>query len=139
MTMELKELWLDVGERRIGRLMKINGIRPVRARRDEVITDSHHHFGVAANLTASIIRTGASHILAASAHSRSKPWQRKEIRDRHETVTCPWRCFEAVEFATLEWVDWFNNERLLELIGNIPAAEAEERYYAMLGKPVMAA
>ena len=32
----------------------------------------------------------------------------------------PWRNFEAVEFATLEWVDWFNNKRLLEPIGNIP-------------------
>ena len=47
--------------------------------------------------------------------------------------------FEAVEFATLEWVDWFNNRRLLEPIGNIPPAEAEERYYAMLNDPAMAA
>ena len=46
--------------------------------------------------------------------------------------------FEAVEFATLEWVDWFNNRRLLEPIGNIPPAEAEERYYAILEKPVAA-
>jgi transposase InsO family protein len=51
----------------------------------------------------------------------------------------PWRSFEAVEFATLEWVDWFNNRRLLEPIGNIPPAEAEERYYAMLKDPAMAA
>lgn len=51
----------------------------------------------------------------------------------------PWRSFEAVEFATLEWVDWFNNRRLLEPIGNIPPAEAEERYYAMLKEPAMAA
>ena len=42
----------------------------------------------------------------------------------------PWRNFEAVEFATMEWVDWFNKRRLLEPIGNIPSAEAEERYYA---------
>ena len=35
-----------------------------------------------------------------------------------------WRSFEAVEFATLEWVDWFNNRRLLEPIGNLPPAEA---------------
>ena len=42
----------------------------------------------------------------------------------------PWRGFEAVEFATLEWVDGFNNRRLLEPIGNIPPAEAEARYYA---------
>ena len=41
----------------------------------------------------------------------------------------PWRNFEAVEFATLEWVDWFNNRRLLEPIGNIPPAEAEQRWW----------
>ncbi|WP_261326488.1 IS3 family transposase [Rhizobium leguminosarum] len=35
----------------------------------------------------------------------------------------PWRNFEAVEFATLEWVDWFNNRRLLEPSGNIPPVE----------------
>ena len=51
----------------------------------------------------------------------------------------PWRSCEAVEFATLEWVDWFNNRRLLEPIGNIPPAEAEERYYARLDEPAMAA
>ena len=32
----------------------------------------------------------------------------------------PWRNLDAVEFATLEWVDWFNNRRLLVPIGNIP-------------------
>jgi transposase InsO family protein len=40
-----------------------------------------------------------------------------------------WESFEAVEMATLSWVDWFNNRRLLEPIGNIPPAEA--RFYAM--------
>jgi transposase InsO family protein len=44
----------------------------------------------------------------------------------------PWRSFETVEFATLEWVDWFNNRRLLEPIGNLPPAEAEAAYYAQL-------
>jgi putative transposase len=44
----------------------------------------------------------------------------------------PWRSFEAVELATLEWVDWFNNRRLLEPIGNIPPAEAEAAYYTQL-------
>ena len=39
----------------------------------------------------------------------------------------PWRSFEAVEFATLTWVNWFNNRRLLEPIGNIPPAEAGQR------------
>ena len=51
----------------------------------------------------------------------------------------PWRSFEAVEFATLEWVDWFNHRRLLEPIGNIPPAEAEQQYYAMLDDTAMAA
>ena len=51
----------------------------------------------------------------------------------------PWRSFEAVELATLEWVDWFNNRRLLEPIGNIPPAEAEAAYYAALEPSAMAA
>jgi putative transposase len=44
----------------------------------------------------------------------------------------PRRSFEAVQFATPQWVDWFSNRRLLEPICNIPPAEADERYYAML-------
>lgn len=51
----------------------------------------------------------------------------------------PWRTFEAVEYAVLEWVDWFNNRRLLEPIGNIPPAEAEANYYAALEQSDMAA
>jgi putative transposase len=51
----------------------------------------------------------------------------------------PWRSLEAVEFATLEWVDWFNHRRLLEPIGNMPPAEAEARYYTNLEAPGMAA
>ena len=51
----------------------------------------------------------------------------------------PWRSFDAVEYATLEWVDWFNNRRLLEFIGNIPPAGAEANYYATLEEPRMAA
>jgi transposase InsO family protein len=41
----------------------------------------------------------------------------------------PWRNLEAVEFATLTWVDWFNTRRLLEPIGYVPPAEFEARYY----------
>jgi len=41
----------------------------------------------------------------------------------------PWRHLEAVEYATLEWVDWFNHRRLLESIGHIPPAELEAAYY----------
>lgn len=42
----------------------------------------------------------------------------------------PWRSLEAVEFATLVWVDWFNTRRLLGPIGDIPPAEYEAQYYA---------
>ncbi len=51
----------------------------------------------------------------------------------------PWRSFKAVEYATLEWVDWFNHRRLLEPIGNIPPAEAEDLYYATANNIGMAA
>jgi putative transposase len=51
----------------------------------------------------------------------------------------PWRNVEAVEFATLEWVDWFNHRRLLEPIGNIPPAEAEARYYEQIDDLAMIA
>jgi transposase InsO family protein len=42
----------------------------------------------------------------------------------------PWRSLEEVEFATLSWIDWFNNRRLLEPIGYVPPAEYEAKYYA---------
>jgi putative transposase len=51
----------------------------------------------------------------------------------------PWRSLEAVELATLEWIDWFNHRRLLEPIGNMPPAEVEARYYATLEEPALAA
>jgi putative transposase len=51
----------------------------------------------------------------------------------------PWRSFEAVEYATLEWVDRFNNRRLLEPIGNIAPAEAEANYLAALETEELAA
>ena len=44
----------------------------------------------------------------------------------------PWRHLDAVEFATLAWVDWFNTRRLLEPIGYVPPAEYEAQYYARL-------
>ena len=47
----------------------------------------------------------------------------------------PWRHLEAVEFATLTWVDWFNTRRLLEPIGYVPPAEYEARYYEQLRRP----
>ena len=46
----------------------------------------------------------------------------------------PWKTRAAVELATLEWVAWFNTQRLLEPIGYIPPAEAEANYYRQLAE-----
>ena len=51
----------------------------------------------------------------------------------------PWKNIEQVEYATLEWVDWFNNRRLLEPIGNVPPAEYEMMYYRQLEESPKAA
>jgi len=51
----------------------------------------------------------------------------------------PWRHLEAVEFATLEWVDWFNHRRLLEGIGYVPPAELEQAYYQQYPESAMVA
>jgi len=51
----------------------------------------------------------------------------------------PWRTVDDVEYATLEWVDWFNHRRLLEPIGNIPPAELELAYYRQLEESAMVA
>ena len=51
----------------------------------------------------------------------------------------PWRNLEAVEYATLEWVDWFNHRRPLEPIGNMPLAELEASYYQSTSQLPMAA
>ena len=51
----------------------------------------------------------------------------------------PWRSLQAVEWATLEWVDWYNHRRLLEPLGHVPPAEAEARYYDNLEDTALAA
>ena len=60
------------------------------------------------------------------------PWPRRSTDSTkpRSFTGGPWRSFEAVEYATLEWVDWFNNRRLLGPIGDIPPAEFEALYYA---------
>ena len=57
---------------------------------------------------------------------------KSEIRDKTEVIRRkgPWRTLEAVEFATLAWVDWFNTRRLLGPLGDILPAEFEAQYHA---------
>ncbi len=54
-------------------------------------------------------------------------------------VRGPWRTLDAVEYATLEWVDWFNHRRLLESIGHVPPAEYEREYYRLSETQAIAA
>ena len=51
----------------------------------------------------------------------------------------PWKNIEGIEYATLEWVDWFNNRRLLEPIGNVPQAEFEMSDYQQQEESTMVA
>ena len=51
----------------------------------------------------------------------------------------PWRKIDEVEYATLEWVDWLNNRRLRQPIGDVPPAEFEMTYYRQLERSAMAA
>ena len=67
-----------------------------------------------------------------SATPTTTPWLRPssalfktEVIERRG----PWRSFDAVEYATLEWVDWFNRRRLLEPLGYLPPFEFEQMYY----------
>jgi transposase InsO family protein len=54
----------------------------------------------------------------------------EEIRRRG-----PWKSLEDVEFATLEWVAWYNHERLLEPLGYVPPAEFEQAYHDRQAAP----
>jgi putative transposase len=51
----------------------------------------------------------------------------------------PWRNIDAVEFAVLEWVDWFNNRRLLEPLDYVPPVEYEVAFYSRQSTPVAVA
>jgi len=76
-----------------------------------------------AGITASVGSVGDSYDNAL-AETINGLYKTEVIRRRG-----PWRNLDEVEYATLEWIDWFNNRRLLEPIGDIPPAEYEAMYY----------
>jgi putative transposase len=84
--------------------------------------------GLAGVIRGKTLRTTISDKAAPCPLDRVNSLYKAELIHRR----APWKSFEAVELATLSWVDWFNNRRLMEPIGNIPPAEAEARYYATL-------
>jgi transposase InsO family protein len=87
----------------------------------------------AANIDSSVGSVGDSYdnALAATINGLYKA---EVIRRRG-----PWKNNEGVEYATLEWVDWFNNRRLFEPIGDVPPAEYEMMYYRQLEESAMVA
>ncbi len=88
---------------------------------------------IQANIDASVGSVGDSYDNAL-AETINGLYKTEVIRHRG-----PWRNIDDVEFATLEWVDWFNNRRLLEPIGNIPPAEFEMAYYRQPRESALAA
>jgi len=85
-----------------------------------------------AGITASVGSVGDSYD-NAMAETINGLYKTEVIRKRG-----PWRNVDEVEYATLEWVDWFNNRRLLEPIGDIPPAEYEAVYYQNQGQAIAA-
>ena len=57
----------------------------------------------------------------------------------HHPERGPWKTFDEVEYATLDWVDWFNHRRLLESVGDRPPAEFEQQYYEQIEESAMVA
>ena len=57
----------------------------------------------------------------------------------HHPERGPWKTFDEVEYATLDWVDWFNHRRLLESVGDRPPAEFEQQYYEQIDESAMVA
>jgi len=82
------------------------------------ITENSDNYSVAGGLAESIIGLFKTEVI----HSRG-----------------PWKSIDPVEYATLEWVDWFNHRRLLGPIGHIPPAEFEQAYYDQLEESARAA
>lgn len=85
-----------------------------------------------AELLASTGSTGDSYD-NAMAESVNGPYKAEVIHRKS------WKSRAEVELATLAWVDWYNNRRLLERLGHIPPAEAEQAYYASIGNKELAA
>jgi len=84
----------------------------------------------------------SSHRWAASATPTTTPWPRPSSGCTRRNVIHrqgPWRNLDAVEYATWEWVDWFNHRRLMEPIGYVPPAELERAYYRQLEGSAIAA
>ncbi len=129
-----RKVWLQLGRKGIpvarctvARLMSDLGLRGVRRGAFKVTTISDGRRLAEAGAVASVGSRGDSYdnTLAETINGLNKT---EVIRRRG-----PWKNIDDVEFATLEWIDRFNNRRLLESIGVIPPAEYEMLYWTESG------
>jgi len=120
------DLVLDALEQALWARREIKGLIHHSDRGCQYLSIRYTERLVEANIEASVGSVGDSYDNAL-AETINGLYKTEVIRHRG-----PWRNIDDVEFATLEWVDWFNNRRLLEPIGNIPPAEFEKAYYYQL-------
>ncbi len=120
------DMVLDALEQALWARRETNGLIHHSDRGSQYLSIRYTEHLEEANIDASVGSIGDSYDNAL-AETINGLYKTEVIRHRG-----PWRNIDEVEFATLEWVDWFNNRRLLEPIGNIPPAEFEMAYYRQL-------
>ena len=127
------ELVLDALEQAIHNRSDTNGLIHHSDRGSQYLSIRYSERLAECGIRASVGTTGDSYDNALA----------ETINGLHKTEVIrrrgPWRSIEAVEYATLEWVDWFNNRRLLEPIGDVPPAEYEQEYYRLQQSQALAA
>ena len=127
------ELVLDALEQALWSRAKTDGLVHHSDRGSQYLSIRYTERLAEANIDASVGSVGDSYDNAL-AETINGLYKTEVIRRRGS-----WKNMEEVEYATLEWVDWFNNRRLLEPIGNVPPAEYEMVYYRQLEESTMVA
>ena len=120
------ELVLDALEQALWSRSDIEGLIHHSDRGSQYLSIRYSEKLVEAGIDASVGSVGDSYDNAL-AETINGLYKTEVIRRRG-----PWKTIDEVEYATLDWVDWFNNRRILEPIGNIPPAEYELMYYQQL-------
>ena len=127
------DLVLDALEQALWSRTKIEGLIHHSDRGSQYLSIRYTERLAEADMDASVGSVGDSYDNAL-AETINGLYKTEVIRRRG-----PWKNIEEVEYATLEWVDWFNNRRLLEPIGDVPPAEYEMMYYRQLEESAMVA
>jgi transposase InsO family protein len=120
------ELVLDALEQALWSRTNIEGLVHHSDRGCQYLSIRYSDKLIEAGIAASVGSVGDSYDNAL-AETINGLYKTEVIRHRG-----PWKNMDEVEYATLDWVDWFNNRRILEPIGNIPPAEYELMYYQQI-------